>query len=56
MADADVRVEWLESSGSCAGSFKPLTCRSVRISVALSEAGAPLLVIGLKPKEVRSAR
>jgi hypothetical protein len=57
MADADVRVEWLESAGSGSGSFKPLVCRNVRVSVALGEAtGAPLLVLGTKPKEVRSAR
>ena len=55
MADADVRVEWLEALASGPGSFKPLTARNVRVSVALTDAGAPVLVLGLKPKEVRSA-
>ena len=60
MADADVRVEWLEAQASGPGSFKPLSARNVRISVGLKDtsagAVAPVLVLGLKPKEVRSAR
>lgn len=55
MADADVRVEWLEPPGAGSGSFKPLSARGVRVSVALADAsGLPVLVLGLKPREARA--
>jgi hypothetical protein len=55
LADADVRVEWLEPPGAGSGTFKPLSARGVRVSVALAEAsGLPVLVLGLKPKEARA--
>jgi len=48
-------VEWLEPPGAGSGTFKPLSARGVRVSVALAEAsGLPVLVLGLKPKEARA--
>jgi hypothetical protein len=56
-AVADVRVEWLEAPGAPgAGSFLPISGRSVRVCVTLpDDTDVPLLTLSLKPKEARQA-